>query len=114
MPPAANGQFEAVRARKRDGLWDVIGLCAAHDEGGPPLNHRVPDLANLVIAGVGWQDDLAFQFAFKLLDGRLGEASGAFFISISSSRAEGLEVGGVQGRGAGAGRRFRFMWGGGA
>jgi hypothetical protein len=50
MPPAANGEFEAMLAREGEGRRDVIGFGAAHDEGGPPFDHGVPKLANLVIA----------------------------------------------------------------
>ena len=48
----ANCHRELVLARVVDGGDHVVGGCAAHDDIRPPVDHRVVDLACLLIARV--------------------------------------------------------------
>ena len=56
---AAHGQVELVLARVVHGRDHVVGGRAAHDDARPPVDHRVEDLARLVVACVARRDHLA-------------------------------------------------------
>ena len=55
----ADGQVELVLAREVHGRDHVVGRRAAHDDARPPVDHRVEDLARLVVARVARRDHLA-------------------------------------------------------
>ena len=61
VPAAAYGDQEVVVARKADHLGDVLGACAARDQRGVPVDHRVVDLAGGAVAGVVRPDQLPLE-----------------------------------------------------
>src|SRR3989304_2161526 len=46
-------------------MGNVIGVRAAHHDGGTPIDHGVPYLANLVISGIVGEYHLALHFALQ-------------------------------------------------
>ena len=67
---AADGEGEIVGAGEGDGGGDVMGVAALDDEGRVAVDHRVPDLALGVVAGIGGGDDVAAHVAAEPVDGR--------------------------------------------
>jgi hypothetical protein len=51
--PHAHGDRQLVLARVAQRERDVVGVRAAGDQRGPPVDHRVEDGASLVVAGGG-------------------------------------------------------------
>ena len=52
MAAAADGEQQVVLARERDGVGHVVGVAQRGDQRRPPVDHRVVDLARLVVVGV--------------------------------------------------------------
>ena len=52
VPAAADGQQQAAVASEADDARDLVCVGAARDQRRPPVDHRVVDLARLVVAGV--------------------------------------------------------------
>jgi len=67
VPGAAHRDFEPVSPRKLDRRRHVGRRRAAHDQRRPPVDHRVPDLPRLFIAGVGRAQHAALNRAFQRL-----------------------------------------------
>ena len=88
MSRASNRYPQSVLACEPDGMRDVIGLCTSHDESRPPIDHRIPYFANLVIVPITRQNDLTFHLARKILGRLFRYVYHGFFVSILSSNAE--------------------------
>ena len=83
---AAHGQVELVLAREVHGRDHVVGGRAAHDDARPPVDHRVEDLARLVVACVARRDHLAADALAEAVD-RLGRHVRPPFRSLRALRA---------------------------
>jgi hypothetical protein len=103
MSPTSNRYLESILAREREGVDNVTGFCTAHDESGPPINHRIPNFANLVMAWVTRKNDLAPYLSPKSLGCLFGYG---FSAPIFNWSAELLECNGVRARGDAAGWHF--------
>ena len=77
---AAHGQLETALARETHGGRHVGGVRAARDQGGPLVDHSVPDLPGLVVGRMVGRYDLAGE--------TLGECGGQVVVS----RAQGRHV----------------------
>ena len=67
---AAHGDRQAVLARRRTTAATTSAVPpAADDDGGPAVDHRVPDGAGGVVAGVAGDQDLAVDRAPQGVDG---------------------------------------------
>ena len=56
---AAHGEQRVVAGGEPDGRRHVVGGRAPHDQGGAPVDHRVVDLAGVVVLGVARADQVA-------------------------------------------------------
>lgn len=59
VPAPVHREQEVPVARKVDGCEDIGGSAASNDDGGPSIDHAVPDAASLVVSGVPGAQDLA-------------------------------------------------------
>src|SRR5881394_4414432 len=58
---AAHGEQEPLLAGEVDHLCHIVGAGAARHQGGPPIDHRVVDLARLLIGAVLGAYELPFE-----------------------------------------------------
>jgi hypothetical protein len=63
VSPAAHSDRQPLFPCELDGDGDVCGIARARDQAGPLVDHRVPDLARLVVSGVARRDDLSTKAA---------------------------------------------------
>jgi hypothetical protein len=79
MTATPDGNEELLCAPKSHCLDDIGGRLAAGDESWFAIDHRVPDLADFVVAVITGKDDFAVEILPQSLDGRV--ASSAVFPS---------------------------------
>ena len=58
-PPPRTATSRSCARANRTARRDVVRVGALHDEAGPPVDHRVPDRARLVVAGRVWGQERA-------------------------------------------------------
>ena len=66
MTASVDGERQAAVTRKADGRRHVARITTASDQRGPPVDHPVKDLAQLVIARMRAVDDLALEPSDRL------------------------------------------------
>jgi hypothetical protein len=77
VPAAADGERQVVLARESDGPGHVLGPGAARDQRRPLVDHRVVDLAGLVVVGVLRADQPALEVAELVPGGACGRGETA-------------------------------------
>jgi hypothetical protein len=68
VPAAAHGDDQILLARELDRLDHIFGRIAAGDRRGPAVNHRIPDLAHLIVASAAWKEHVATEVRLELVD----------------------------------------------
>jgi hypothetical protein len=63
VPTAADGEQQPVLAREVDRAHDVGGPGRAHDGGGVPVDHGIPDRARLLVAWLARKAERTVQLA---------------------------------------------------
>ena len=96
---SAHGDREPVLARVVHRRDDVVGVGAAHDHARPPLDHRVVDLARLVVPRVLGSDGLAPHMVAELSRRSRSHGSLSLRLPVSRFYRTGAEVQGTEGRG---------------
>lgn len=68
MPAAAHGQEEIIASGDLNGMYDVGHAGAAGNGAGVFVDHRVPDAARVIVAGIIRQNDRAAHAGLEVLD----------------------------------------------
>ena len=72
MPSTPNGNEQIMVACECDCTLHICNAGTLRNQRGLLVNHAIPDLANRVVALIGWQIELAVQFVSEFPDsGRL-------------------------------------------
>jgi hypothetical protein len=79
VPASTYRQGQAALTREPEGRHHIRDARAAGDERGPPVDSRVPDLPQLVIARITREDEIAAKTFLQLVARRRAGHSGRVF-----------------------------------
>ena len=88
VPAAAHRQRKLMRPREADRTRHVLRVCAARDQRRAPIDHRVVDLARVVVVGVLRREQPSRESSLQLLPRRICRATLGDHVPGPSARVQ--------------------------